>query len=461
MSVIIPFGNLFQALSLYLIELIALIYLWRKYSYSKLYLLIILFFFTAIFSFAGKSIQDVYRIVLLVLTLWICDKNKVFASFKKGDYLITFLFAAFSIIFFYSALQNNDSITIILSQYSRYLIVYCLWFIVRKELYSYSKNIERLNGLLYHIFLIQIIISFAKLIIFQGKQMEFYIGTISNIGGGDGTIIPIIGFIMLWFKKRGRFERNDWLFVAGLMLVGFLAGKRAVWFIVPIVVAAFMMYVPKLKMNSTLWVGIIMAPLAFYMGVRLTPTLNPENKVWGTFDYDYALDYADKYQFGDKNNKFEKRAQGRGGATLLLWNKWNSGVELSSKDWIGIGLSKFYSIEYDAFEKLKTGINTKGAATGLFQTYVTTGYLGIFTTVFFYLTLLWQIKNRRIRWVMIGIVAWEYLMYIGNITRTPAYMFMIIYFIHYSNYMLKQPVNNKLFIPYGVRPPIESPNLNK
>jgi len=440
---IIPFGSLIQSLLLYFFELLALIYLWKKYSYSKFYLLIILFFFTAIFSFAGKNFQDVYRIVLLVFTLWISNKNKVFASFKKGDGIITFSFVLFSIMYFYSSFLNNDTITIILSQYSRYIITFCLWFIVRTELYTNYQNTEKLNGLVYELFLIQIFISVVKLIIFQGKQMEYYIGTISNVGGGDGTIIPIFGFIMLWFYKGGVFERKDWLYTAGLMLVGFLAGKRAVWFIVPIVVAAFMIYVPKLKMNKSLWFGIIMAPLAFYMGVRLTPTLNPENKIWGSFDYDYAFGYAGQYQFGDKTNKFEKRAQGRGGATMLLWDKWNSDESLSSQDWNGIGLSKFYSTKYEDFDKLNTGINTKGAATGLFQTYVTTGYAGIFTTAFFFITLIWKIKTRRIRWVILAIVLWEYLMYIGNIFRTPAYMFMIIYFLHYSNSILKRSPKGK------------------
>jgi hypothetical protein len=97
-----------------------------------------------------------------------------------------------------------------------------------------------------------------------------------------------------------------------------------------------------------------------------------------------------------------------------------------------------YGTNYEQFDQLGTGINMKGAASGFFQTYITTGYLGILATVMFFFTILWQVKIKRIRWMLVGIAAWEYFMYTGLIFRTPAFMFLIIYFIHYSNFLARQ-----------------------
>jgi len=430
--------SLNDLLLLYSVELITLIYLLKKYSKSSLYVLIIFFFFQGMFIFLGQNINDGYKVVIFLFTLWVSFNNPSFLKFKKGDAIITILFVLFSLSYAYSALNNGDGWTIIFSQYSRYFIVYCLWFLVRNELYKKNADIDLFQKFIYDIFLIQIVITIAKLLIFGGRQIESIVGSLSHNGGSYGTTLPIVGFIMLWFYRRAIFTKKDWLFVVGLLLIGFLAGKRAIWFILPLVIAAFMIYVPKLQMNKTLWLTLIIAPLAFYLGVRLTPTLNPENKNWGSFDYEYAFGYADKYQYGDEKKTYEKRAQGRGGATELIFNKFTSGENLVQTDWFGIGLSKMYTTDYAEFDKLNLGIHSKGSSTGFFQSYVTTGYAGVFVTLFFYLSMLWQIKMKRIRWVLIAILGWEYFLYIGNFFRTPALMFMIIYFIHYSNYLLQK-----------------------
>lgn len=431
------FATLPQLLILYFIELITLIYLWKKYRKSKLFILVILLFYPAIFAFLGKNFTDIYRIITLGLTLWISFTWNVFSNFKKGDWPFTLFFVVFSLFYGYSSFVNNDNWSIILSQFSRYIIAYCLWFIVRKELYKKSDKIEYFRNFTYDLILMQIVISISKLLIFQGRQIESIVGSISHIGGAPGTVLPILGFVVLWFYNKGNFEKKDWLFVLGLMLIGFLAGKRAIWFIMPLVVIGFLIYVPRLKMNKGIMYAIILSPLALYLGFRLTPTLNPENKVWGSFDIEYALDYADKYQFGDENAKKTNVAQGRGGATIALWEKLVDNSQLSEQDFLGLGFSTMYASDYESFGKQNSGvsINHKGSATGVFQTYITLGYIGILTTVLFLFSIVWKIKMKRIRWVILAMVAWEYFMYTGIIFRTPAFMFLIVYFVHYANYM--------------------------
>jgi len=419
----------------------------RKYKQSTFYILILLIFYPIIFEFFGKNIQDGYKIAVLLFTLWVCNKKNVFAKLRNSDNIIILTFIAFCLSFFYSAINNGDGWTIILSQFSRYIIAFCLWFLVRYELSKKNADNELFLTFTYQLILMQIIISIGKLIIFQGTQIEGLVGSIAFGGGAAGTTIPILGFITLWFYKKGKLEKLDWLFVIGLMMIGFLAGKRAVWFITPLVIASFMIYVPKLKLNKTLLATVMMAPLAFYFGVRLTPNMNPENKVWGSFDYEHVFDFAEKYQFGDKTKvTSEKLAQGRGGASIMLWDKWFSDETLTQTDWYGTGLRNVHATTYEDFMKLNTGISSKANNTGVVVSFLTNGYMGVFTTVLLFYSMLWQIKMKRIRWVLMAIVAWEYFMYTGTIFRTPAFMFLLIYFIHYSN-ILSQKRPKKVQIP--------------
>jgi len=426
-----------QQLFLYFVELITLIYLLNRYKKSSFYVLVIFLFYQAIFLFLGADINNGYKIIVLLFTLQVSIKRKVFTSFKKGDGLISFLFVLFSISYLYSAYNNGDTLTIILSQYSRFLIAYCLLFLVRKEINNPTTDVEFFKKFIYDVILMQIIITLAKFL-FLIDPVEELVGSISHFGGAAGTTLPILGFIMLWFYKKGDLKNKDWLYSAGLLFIGFMAGKRAVWFIMPLVIAAFMIYVPKIKLNKTLIYGILMAPMAFYLGVRLSPSLNPDHKIWGSFDFEYTFDFADKYQFGDKTKKDEKRVQGRGGATMSLWDKLSSDEKLTEKDLFGSGLSDIYAVNYEEFDKLKTGIHSKGSATGIYQTYISNGYVGIFTILLFNLAVLWRIKMKRIRWVIIAIVGWEFIMYTGLIFRTPAFMFLIVYFVHYGNYLMQR-----------------------
>ncbi len=428
------FASFRQLIFLYLVVFSTFVYLLMRYGKSSFYLLIILFFYPAIFAFMGKNVQDGYKVFILLLTLWISLKRQVFALFQNEDYNISIFFFLFSLCYGYSVFSNGDNWTIILSQYSRYVIAYCIWFLLKQEFSRNHENLKYLVRLTYDLVLMQIVITVAKFFIFEGRQIESLVGSISHIGGATGTIIPILGFIVLWMYRSGVLIKKDWFFIAGLFLIGFLSGKRAVWFILPVVFAAFMIYIPNLKLKNSFWLGVIFISLAFYIGFKLTPTLNPENKVWGSFNLSHAINYAQNYQFGDEKLRTKNQAQGRGGATLLVWSKWNSGGQDTFHDWFGQGLSEMYSTNYEEFLESNSEISHKGSATGLYQTYITTGYSGIITTLLFFFSMSWCIKVKRIRLVIIFLLAWEYFMYTGLIFRSPPFMFLIIYFIHYSNF---------------------------
>ena len=433
-----------------------------KYRRDRLFVLLTLMFFQGLFIFLGASIHNLYKIVVLLFTLYCVSRRGILKIESGFDKLWLSAFALFSVAFFMSAIQNieTNTFTIVFSQYSRYVETFCLYFILRHAVTKCGKSVELLN-FFFLIFLTQIIISVLKLILFQGRQIEGLVGTMSIVGGAMGTSIPILGFIVIWFYRNGKLSKKDWLFVLGLLIIGFTTGKRAIWFILPSVIAAFMIIVQGMRLKYMI-LAIVIAPVLLYFGARLTPSLNPDNKVWGTFDLGYVFDYAEYYQFGDDNNspvvsepmlvsvrggKIVKSevisAAGRGGASFALLELLFSDRPLRPEDIWGIGFSNMYSVDYEAFGKLPLSISIdhKGSATGLFQSYVTMGVVGVVATIFFGFLPFFFFRQKRLQWVLFAIVLWEYFMYTGMFFRTPAFMSVFLFLLVYTNYLHNRKVN--------------------
>lgn len=437
-----------------------LVYMLWKYRKDNISLLFILLSWPRVFIFYGKTVENMYKIAMLLLCIYFFYQLYAYRAYQKRERWLLVTFTLFSFQFILSVfLYTQNTITIVLSQYSRYVEILLLYFIVKHTIYN-GKG-ERLLALFYDIGLMQIIISVFKMFAI-GWQLEGLVGSFTISGGAQGTTIPILWFINLWYYRKGQLGKWDWLYVLGLLLVGFTSGKRAVMFILPVVVAAFMIYVPKLRLKgSTIAMTILLVPLLLYCGVRLTPSLNPEHKIWGSFDWEYAMGYAETYQFGKEglqgqaavldqtnseqvqsnggyvgegSNKIE--ASGRGGATIAMLRLLIGEHETIDQDWWGLGFNNMYSTDYEEFDKLPLTIhiNHKGSATGVFQSYVTTGLLGALCTVLFCFAFLFHCRHKRIKYVLLAICVWEYFMYTGILFRTPVFMAILFIVIHGVNY---------------------------
>lgn len=437
-----------------------LVYMLWKYRKDNISLLFILLSWPRVFIFYGKTIENLYKIAMLLLCIYFFYQLYADRVYQKRERWLLITFALFSFQFILSVfLYTQNTITIVLSQYSRYVEILLLYFIVKYIIYN-GKG-ERLLTLFYDIGLMQIIISVFKMFAI-GWQMEGLVGSFQIVGGEMGTTIPILWFINLWYYRKGQLGKWDWLYVLGLLLVGFTTGKRAVMFILPVVVAAFMIYVPKLRLkSSTIVMTILLVPLLLYCGVRLTPSLNPEHKIWGSFDWEYAMGYAETYQFGKEglqgqaaafeqtNSEYAKsygghvgfndskiEAEGRGSATIAMLRLLIGEYETKNQDWWGLGFNNMYSVDYEEFDRLPLTIhlNHKGSATGAFQSYVTTGLLGVLCTILFSFAFLFYCRHKRIKYVLLAICAWEYFMYTGILFRTPVFMAILFIVIHSVNY---------------------------
>jgi hypothetical protein len=417
-----------QVLMLNIVIAISCIYLLYKYRKSNVYVFVILMFFPALFAFWGTSILNLYKIILISYCVYISSIRNYFSKTSHREKWIVISFFIFSFSFFTSTLLNNDSFTLSFSQYSRFAIIFCGFLLLKNELSDPKYDSNKLENLIYDILLVQIIVSIAKFFIIG--VLEGLVGTISFNGGGEGTSLPILAFIFIWYIRKGIFLRKEYILILAFLFIGYMAGKRAIWFIMPCIIALFMYYIPERRNIKSLIIGIFLIPVVFYLGVRLTPTLNREHKVFGEFDLNYAFDYAQGYSFGsDKVHKINAAvAEGRGGVLLKLYNDFLHKNVSNDFLW-GHGLTDIYTSSYEQFQKKGYGIDHLGSATGAFQSYISGGFIGVFTTLFFSLSMLSLIINIRVRIVIIGIFLWDYLYYSGLIIRTPALMFLLLFVV--------------------------------
>jgi hypothetical protein len=97
-----------------------------------------------------------------------------------------------------------------------------------------------------------------------------------------------------------------------------------------------------------------------------------------------------------------------------------------------------YATNYDEFEEFNFGLNHKGSATGIYQTMITNGYIGIFCILILMYFIIDTTANRRIKFVLFSFFIWEYFFYTGIVLREPALSFLLVYVILLSPKVVNQ-----------------------
>lgn len=429
----------------YLIVLCTFIYVSLKFRNDLVIFIIILTFYNGLFAYFGGSIWNSYKIFIFCLTIFAVIRAKVFSYDLKGYSKIIVFFIVYSVIFFISGVINENKFLLVTSQYSKFLIPFLLFFIFIQ--YSNYKPLKliKLNDLFLNLLVIQILLAVAKLFIFG--MLESIVGSISYEGGALATVYPIVGFIFLWIVSKDNFVRAKWFLILGLLFIGFMSNKRAIWFIMPLIIFLFVIFIPKYKFQFVHVVYLLFTPFIFYLGVRLIPSLNREQKIWGTFNYDYALDFATTYSFGKEDYGARDEGQGRGGVTLLLFNNLFKTNFYTGNNLLGFGFDEIFVNDYEKFDKKKFGVNSKGSITGAFQSYISIGILGLIAFLFYSVSLIKSIKNPKILIIFLGIYCWEYFFYTGILFRIQAITILFFYCIVLMNKTLPYQSNvpNKYF----------------
>ena len=415
-----------------------LAFLWN-YRQNLFALLLILLAFSGTIAYWIPRGTQMMNIVTILLSTYLLVQNKVWRVIPNVRYLI-FSFLVFSLYFVCdNLLVHNDSILFVFSQYSKYYLPFMslLLFIyyARKDV-IYLHYFNKLIGM---ILLIQVCVSAYKFIIMGGHFWEGMVGTFGSVrGGGSGTSFPLVA--LCWVAINSNMDiRNwkSWLFIAGLLLVGIATGKRAVILLFPILFLVLSAYVCKKKYSNRVWIVIAAAPLLFYLGVRLTPSFNPENKVWGSFDLEYMMNYTENYAMGEVEDGEEREHYtGRVGSALTFWKIFIDTDNYSVKTLLGEGTEKAYASSedrksYDQYGK-ELGLNHRGDVTGILMLYIAIGVVGVCLFVLYYWFLFKLVRYKRLRVVLFGLVMFDFIFYNSTMIRDPFVCMLMMYVIVYS-----------------------------
>ena len=113
-----------------------LIYMLWRHKRDSLLVFLVLLFFPRVFIFMGKNVENLYKVSLLLMCLYTCWERKVWKRYTTKDLGYIAAFIVLSAAFFYSTFfYSHDSITIIFSQYARYLEIFLLWFLLKDAIF--------------------------------------------------------------------------------------------------------------------------------------------------------------------------------------------------------------------------------------------------------------------------------------------------------------------------------------
>lgn len=353
------------------------------------YLLIIVSFFKGIIELLGISstitnsiIQTLVLLFVLIVYLT-CHENK-----RRFQLIGIRLFIIYSTIVLISAIVNNSNWFGSYSFYRHTLNAY-LVFLGILNLKTKNDEIKKINGLIIILSILQIIASIAKYLIVG--RLEHYIGTISVSAGTYSTIFPLIAItfllsIYLLYKKKPII----FLFILGFLFMGWVGGKRGIFFFLPILMLFIFIYynriinrtiIKKIRRIPTIFLFVLLGFTIFYFGSRLSPSLNPENKFWGSFDLEYITDFIWEYNYRSQSDIDEYK--GRGGGTRVIIQSLTNANNLGNQ-LFGYGPSRLINISRLEGAELFDFQYENITITGFSFYLLSIGILGTISIILFY-----------------------------------------------------------------------------
>lgn len=418
---------------------LALFYLCWRYRRNYVAILIIMLFFAGLFADMGKTVQNIYKIIMLGAALYIPIKYAINREIRRVRFAWLALAVFVCFVSFVCIFIHKDSVTLVFAQMFKYIVPAAMLPLIVK----WSRNAEScsfLDLLFGRILVIQIALNVIKLIL-VGNWFEGLVGSITGItGGGVGTSLPLLG--LCWFALNSNMriqDKKSVLFIAGLLFIGFMTGKRAVWLLFPVLFLLLGTLVAKRRYFRQPRYIIIVIPVLLYLGLRLTPSFNPEQRLWGSFDPTYAWNYAIEYSMGQEdtaNAQGQGQGQGRIGSNILIWNRIISPATYhTSEGLFGLGAGYIFAADTEQYrnDEYYKGINHRGSLTGFSMFYLAFGLIGLLLFVLYWVCVIRIIHYTRARWVIGGMLLFDFIFYNATIVQTPALAVLFMFIAVYTN----------------------------
>lgn len=418
-SPIDPYANtpVYLLHSYYLLVTVGAFFVYLKHHYrNRLALFTILIFWQGLFTHLDTIVSgsnNAYKVIIFFYALHLFAINIDKKRFKH-DFYINLCFFLFSVSFWISFIINKPPLITTFSQFGfKYGIPFLLYHGL-KDIDRDEEKKTRLFDILYNIILLQIAFSVAKLLILG--QKEAIVGSIQHSGGGSAVFLPLLSMILIWLMHGGVIEKKDNLIFLFLLMISVISGKRATIILMPIYYFAITLFKGnKLRFAKALkYIPLVL--LLFFLGVKLTPALNIERSYWGSFDVNYVVDYALKYNFGTKDiGTLAEGQTGRGASLQLIFQSQRLNLHNMAEKLFGKG------IDTTALQKrgrflggAAYGIDHMGLIGAAVMIIYALGYFGFIFMFLFCLSLLFVIKNIKFRIVIITMFLYDFFLY-GNI----------------------------------------------
>jgi hypothetical protein len=288
------------------------------------------------------------------------------------------------------------------------------------------------------VLLIQSLLSIVKLILY-GFDTEAIVGSMAEKGAELAVVIPLVALIFFWIVKEGKFNGWDYIRMASFFMISLASGKRAPVFLFPVVILA-LNYIKQGKSLLTLAKYTPFAILILFLGMKLTPTLNPEGKIWGSFDPQHAIDYILIYNFGTSSyNEIissNYQAKNRGGSLLFFLAPSDIGLNDLKHIAFGRGLYSVTSRELGRFETNFSAyvgvVEYQGLASSIIAIFFSLGYGGVLSLFLISLSILSMISRRQLYVLILCLFLWDFLLYANHMIFSAPSAFILVYLIIYA-----------------------------
>jgi len=295
-----------------------------------------------------------------------------------------------------------------------------------------ENQFEYYTELIFKILIFQVVFSVVKILVMGFR--ENITGSIANSGGGIGIGYAIMGTITYWVFQDGEYNARDWRFTFMLLIIPIASNKRAIWFLFPIIVV--MLLGENISKNFIRNVALLLlfAPFLIYVGFRFNPSLNPEKKLWGSFDPQYAIDYALSYS-GVSEEKLEgDYARGRWGSSISIVRE-TVADPFSQEALVGYARSRAGKFSED-FRPEDYGLMPGTMVSQIGSMIIKMGWPATLLIIFVFLLLIYSIPDRKIANIIAFYVLWDTILYSGSMINSPVQSVLLIYCIWIIRYQV-------------------------
>jgi hypothetical protein len=323
-------------------------------------------------------------------------------------------------------------------QYYKYYVPIVLFFAI-KGLNMSSEDAFYYGNLILKLILFQVAFSILKIAIIGFR--ENITGTISNLGGGIGIGYAIMGTILYWAMNNKDLQGKDWIYVLSFLIIPIASNKRAIWFIFPIIILLIMYEkIIRLSARRVAYI-IILVPFLIYFGFRLNPSLNPERKLWGSFNFNYAINYALSYSGVSEEQLESTYAQGRWGASTAII-KTTFQNPFSRESLLGYGRSRTGYLS-EEFNPLDYGLLKTTSMSAIGFMILQMGWPATLLLILLFINMIYTIPDKKIANIIAFYVLWDVIFYDGSMISAPFQSILLVLVIMIIRYITSH--NNLIY----------------